>query len=619
MKLTPQVLRAFLFVLFTGSVVGCSGSSGSMPAVKAKPVVVGPKRTAAVAPGAIPTANPALRVSMTAFSVQSMLSAPSHVLQAISSGPDNNMWFVDEAGKYIGSVATTGAAGPVFSLPAAESGTQTIISGPDNNLWINEQVAGKIARLTTAGALTEWNLSICHPSGIIGVTVGPDNNLWMADYTANMIDTITPLGSLQIFPSSGALTTSSGPWNITTGPDGNLWFTEIKSGKIGKMSPSGALLAEYSMPSSSGGPLNAPAAIIAGPDGNLWVSEWPCQPALGSCTSSVGRLIKVTTSGNMTPYTIQSNGGIAALAVGPDGNIWGSLYEAGEVFAFSPTTDQVVGYTSALSNVDAWGISAGPDGNMWVVAGGHGNGNVYRVGTGANWGSFQPNSIPNLALWLDGADTSTMIINGTAVSQWNDKSGNGHNAAQTNAAMQPTLVSNAHNGHSSLHFSSANRQFLLASVPFVNTSGTLFVTYIQNNLYGRELYARANDGYNTIGYYSPQAFGFDDEPITNYADAWPHATSGVYFNGAGAPLTSNAYVIQDAVWPSLENGTYYLAIGTDPDNQQQYATDGDISEVLYYTAALSTAQRQQVEGYLACKWGLQAQLPSTHPYATTCP
>jgi hypothetical protein len=26
-----------------------------------------------------------------------------------------------------------------------------------------------------------------------------------------------------------------------------------------------------------------------------------------------------------------------------------------------------------------------------------------------------------------------------------------------------------------------------------------------------------------------------------------------------------------------------------------------------------------VEGYLACKWGLQSQLPATHPYAKTCP
>jgi hypothetical protein len=29
---------------------------------------------------------------------------------------------------------------------------------------------------------------------------------------------------------------------------------------------------------------------------------------------------------------------------------------------------------------------------------------------------------------------------------------------------------------------------------------------------------------------------------------------------------------------------------------------------------LTTTQRQQVEGYLAWKWGLQTALPTTHPY-----
>lgn len=42
--------------------------------------------------------------------------------------------------------------------------------------------------------------------------------------------------------------------------------------------------------------------------------------------------------------------------------------------------------------------------------------------------------------------------------------------------------------------------------------------------------------------------------------------------------------------------------------------NGYISEVIVYTTPLTTTQRQQVEGYLAWKWGLQANLPSTHPW-----
>jgi len=41
---------------------------------------------------------------------------------------------------------------------------------------------------------------------------------------------------------------------------------------------------------------------------------------------------------------------------------------------------------------------------------------------------------------------------------------------------------------------------------------------------------------------------------------------------------------------------------------------GDLAEVLIYTTALTTAQRQQVEGYLAWKWKLVGNLPAGHPY-----
>jgi hypothetical protein len=38
------------------------------------------------------------------------------------------------------------------------------------------------------------------------------------------------------------------------------------------------------------------------------------------------------------------------------------------------------------------------------------------------------------------------------------------------------------------------------------------------------------------------------------------------------------------------------------------------SECIVYNVVLSTNQRQQVEGYLAWKWGLQGSLPANHPF-----
>jgi hypothetical protein len=41
---------------------------------------------------------------------------------------------------------------------------------------------------------------------------------------------------------------------------------------------------------------------------------------------------------------------------------------------------------------------------------------------------------------------------------------------------------------------------------------------------------------------------------------------------------------------------------------------GFIQEVLIYNSVLTGTQRQELEGYLAWKWGLQKSLPGSHPF-----
>jgi len=55
-------------------------------------------------------------------------------------------------------------------------------------------------------------------------------------------------------------------------------------------------------------------------------------------------------------------------------------------------------------------------------------------------------------LWLDASDTSTITESGGAVSQWNDKSGNGYNFSQGTAAAQPTTGVTLQNGLNVLNF-----------------------------------------------------------------------------------------------------------------------------------------------------------------------
>ena len=54
-------------------------------------------------------------------------------------------------------------------------------------------------------------------------------------------------------------------------------------------------------------------------------------------------------------------------------------------------------------------------------------------------------------------------------------------------------------------------------------------------------------------------------------------------------------------------------------SQGVYYLKGDLGEVVIYSQALSTSNRQAIEGYLAWRWGLQANLPVSHPYYSAPP
>jgi hypothetical protein len=50
-----------------------------------------------------------------------------------------------------------------------------------------------------------------------------------------------------------------------------------------------------------------------------------------------------------------------------------------------------------------------------------------------------------------------------------------------------------------------------------------------------------------------------------------------------------------------------------------YRLNGVIYEILFFNTSLNTLNRQTIEGYLAWKWGLQANLPANHPYKNASP
>jgi len=264
-------------------------------------------------------------------------------------------------------------------------------------------------------------------------------------------------------------------------------------------------------------------------------------------------------------------------------------------------------------------------------------------------------SMISTALWLDAADASTVTESGGAVTTWADKSGNGHNAA---ADGNPTYSATG----------------MSTSKPAVQLDGTgdSFVSSITGigSFDALDIYmvtqtpAAAAADVNT-GFF----WGFGN--IGNAGGSYP-GNRGLYLASITASLSgelinlglenssfpygrigSNTYTraANTAQILNSKNSTSGISLfangsqvnlgvanqittstNTAPSNVG-YAVDSDLhfgvirvggltlytpaikfAEVIVSSTLLSTVNRQKLEGYLAHKWGLTADLPADHPY-----
>jgi serine/threonine protein kinase len=164
--------------------------------------------------------------SITEFPVSTATSAPN----AITAGPDGNLWFIELTGNQIGRISPGGTI-TEFPVPTATTSPEGITAGPDGNLWFTEFGSNQIGRISPDGTITEFPVPTAN-SQLQEIAAGPDGNLWFTEFAGNQIGRISSSGTITEFAIP---TASSQPEGITAGPDGNLWFTEFGSNKIGRI------------------------------------------------------------------------------------------------------------------------------------------------------------------------------------------------------------------------------------------------------------------------------------------------------------------------------------------------------------------------------------------------
>ena len=237
------------------------------------------------------------------------------------------------------------------------------------------------------------------------------------------------------------------------------------------------------------------------------------------------------------------------------------------------------------------------------------------------------------SLWLDANDASTLGLNGTNVSQWNDKSGNLRHATQTTAANQPGYNSTTLNNKPGVTFD-GTLKFLstvaISNIIITNSYSAFTVgratsaSSNSNNGFENSGFWGDNGGYisnyfrgtsNLIGAYNWD--GNNDVATQSYTFG-TNVISGVELSGGNIRLRQNGGTEASTASGNTQATTGVLRIGkVFVDAQPNFA--GVISEVIFCRGHLSTTNRQLVEGYLAWKWELAAFLPNDHPYKNAAP
>lgn len=222
--------------------------------------------------------------------------------------------------------------------------------------------------------------------------------------------------------------------------------------------------------------------------------------------------------------------------------------------------------------------------------------------------SFNPRQIEGCALWLDAADpTSFTFSSGSNISQWRDKSGNGYNA--TTISGTPTYSSN------SVLFSNSRMDTGLSSS--VNTETAFMVLNTPGTGDGSVLGAPAA-GYRSFQISSNVMYIVKRDIVVNLTSTsnLPANTTTLLSYNTSSALWMNGSANGTGTATAFNTGGTTTRIGND---SRAFAYNGRIMEIIVYQQTLSTYQRQQIEGYIAWKWGLQSILPSTHPYKKISP
>ena len=277
------------------------------------------------------------------------------------------------------------------------------------------------------------------------------------------------------------------------------------------------------------------------------------------------------------------------------------------------------------------------------------------ITTSQSVSGFDPRTIAGCVLWMDGADTSSMSISGTSVSQWRDKtlsgvimsnvgtcafvgpstsfnfaapsyvSGGGVNFVNTSGGVYSSGVTQGLVGYNTSSTISLNSTSITIFLVAKSSAGSALSTYCNPFLLGQAF----SGGFNAInicqsGYPTEYYIDYPYGPGGGYVAAYNtfytgtitlmtfvlSTTAATWYEQCGASTGSSSWTYDSAYTLNTEVG-FACRGGT-------CGYSGIIYEALVYNTPLVSSQIKSIEAYLAWKWN-SSVIPSTQPFYFTRP
>lgn len=223
-------------------------------------------------------------------------------------------------------------------------------------------------------------------------------------------------------------------------------------------------------------------------------------------------------------------------------------------------------------------------------------------GVGVAAGGFSPLDL-SPALWLDASDTSTITESGGAVSQWDDKSGNGYNLQQGTGTAQPATGTRTINSLNVIDFDGTNHFMTTASEVRLSQPNHVFLAMrtdnITNGKYVFDNYPGAASG-GWFQIFGSQYYAYAGSGVLGGTTVTSPIVAHITYNVGSSSIRVDGVEIVTGNIGTQDLSL--LTLGERDDGAVPF--DGALAEIIVVNGTLAAQQISDTETYLADKWGI---------------